>query len=220
MFVMHDQPQEVVVLLHGIGRTYRSMAPLEKKLNQAGYQVLNIDYPSRKKEISALANIVYQRIQPYCNQQYYRIHFVTHSMGGLITRVLLNEHEINNVARIVMLGPPNQGSEVADLLKNQRLYQWFYGPAGQQLTRRMAKSDPFPAMTQEIGIIAGTRSLDPFCSFFLPDKNDGKVTVESTRLAGMKDHRVLPVTHVFMMHNPTVIKQVVHFLREGCFYGD
>ncbi len=207
----------MVVLLHGIGRTYRSMRQLEKALSQVGYHVINIDYPSRKKNISGLVLDVYQQLQKYVNQPGNTVHFVTHSMGGLVLRGLLSQYELNNVGRIVMLAPPNQGSEVADFLKTNVLYKLFYGPAGQELTTLAAKTHPIPKKNFEFGIIAGDRCLDPISYFLLPGKHDGKVTIESTKLQGMTDHIVLAANHTSIMSNKKVIHQVITFLTQGKF---
>ena len=207
----------IVILLHGIGRTYRSMRRLEKVIAQKGYQVLNIDYPSRKKNISALARDVYQHLLPYANQKGKTLHFVTHSMGGLVLRGLLAQYELNNVGRVVMLVPPNQGSEVADFLKNNILYKLFYGPAGQELTTKAAKTNPIPKINFDLGIIAGNRCWDPICYFLLPGKHDGKVTIQSTKYQGMTDHIVLAASHSWLMNNKKVIYQVITFLARGQF---
>lgn len=216
-FKLGPEKQEYVVLLHGIVRTYRCMRPLEKALMKAGFHVVNIDYPARKQNVQKTADDVYKLISPLCNIQNITIHFVTHSMGGLVIRQLLNQYSITNIDKIVMLGPPNQGSEVADFLKNNFLYQKVYGPAGQQLTTSKAKEDPFPRINLRIGVIAGTKCLDPFCYFLLPKPHDGKVTVESTKIENMQDHIQLPVTHSFMMYNKNVISQTLQFLRKGHF---
>ncbi len=207
----------MVVLLHGIGRTYRSMRRLEKTLSTAGYQVLNIDYLSRKKTLSLLADDVYQQLHKYANQPGKTLHFVTHSMGGLVLRGLLAQYELKNVGRVVMLAPPNQGSQVADFLKDNIIYKLFYGPAGQELTTLAAKTNPMPKINFELGIIAGNRWLDPISYLILPEKHDGKVTIENTKLQGMTDHIVLAVNHNSIMSNKKVIHQVINFLNHGKF---
>ncbi len=211
------KPNSVVVLLHGIGRTKRSMHSLETALTTAGYQVLNIDYPSRKKDITSLAQEIYLQLQPYYNQAPYTLHFVTHSMGGLLARTLLSLYPCRNIGRVVMLAPPNQGSEYADWLQSFVLYRLFYGPAGQQLTTHIAKTQPFPLINAELGVIAGDRSLDPLSVFLMPGKHDGKVTVASTQLNQMKDYIVLHASHSFIMMRQKAISQVLYFLAHGMF---
>lgn len=211
---------ETVVLLHGIARTKHSMNAMEKALLKDGYQVLNIDYPSRKKPISELATIILNEINssPVIGDN--KIHFVVYSMGCLILREMLAKSSIINIGNIVMLGPPNHGSEVADFLKNNYIYKHFYGPAGQELTTDYARHTPFPKMRQAFGVIAGNICLDPIAYFILPKGNDGKVTIESTKLEGMTDHIVLPCSHTFLMSNAAVIKQIKYFLKHRTFIHD
>ncbi len=207
---------ELVIILHGIARTSRSMHKIEKALLSAGYDVMNVDYPSRKEPINVLAEIVYEKIKQSA-QKAERTHFVCYSTGCLVLRELLAKHSLNNVGHIVFLGPPNQGSEVADFLQNNFLYRWVYGPAGLELTTKQAKEKPFPLLAYPFGVIAGNCCLDPICHFILPKGNDGKVSIESTKLSGMTDHIVLNASHTFMITNKSVIKQTLHYLAQGSF---
>ncbi|TVQ84216.1 MAG: alpha/beta fold hydrolase [Micavibrio sp.] len=210
--------QDYVVLLHGITRSSRAMQRMEDYFRQHGYHVINIDYKSREYTIDRLAEHVYEEISDITAEAEHRIHFVGHSMGGLIIRAILNRHRPENLGRVVMLGTPNQGSEVADFLENNILFQNFYGPAGLQLVtdqRRIAHL--FGEVDFDLGIIAGTRSIDPLSSLVLPGSDDGKVTVERTKLEGMTDHLVLPTTHTFMMRNAQVLSQTRHFIENGTF---
>jgi pimeloyl-ACP methyl ester carboxylesterase len=169
--------EDIVVLLHGIGRTNKSMGTLERELSKEGdFQILNIDYHSRKKDMKSLAKDVYHQIQHVCNKPNVRLHFVTHSMGGLITRELLFLYQIDNIGRIVMLAPPNQGSEVADFFEDNYLFKLFFGPSGIQLTTEKAKNYPQLPNNCEVGIIAGNRVLDFFSYFLLKGtgENDGR----------------------------------------------
>lgn len=211
---------ETVVLLHGIARTKRSMNALQNALLNDGYQVLNIDYPSRKKRICELASTILDEINRSTKISENIIHFVVYSMGSLILRELLAKSPIINIGNIVMLAPPNHGSEVADFLRDNYLYKHFYGPAGQELTTEHARKTPFPKIQHAFGVIAGNVCLDPLSYFILPKGNDGKVTIESTKLEGMLDHIVLPSSHTFIMSNPAVIKQVKHFLKHRAFIHD
>lgn len=214
-----DQAKNLVVLLHGIARTSLSMRPIEKALLQQQYAVLNIHYPSRSTTIAELAIGVRQQLRSFPEFEKYTVHFVTHSMGGLVVRAILESEPLDNAKRVVMLGPPNQGSEVADFFKDFRLFNAFYGPALKEMTTHHASSlalQELPSRYQ-LGIIAGNFTIDPFCYFILPSSNDGKVTIERTKLPGMTDHIVLPASHSFMMYNNRVIQQISHFLAEGCF---
>ena len=139
-------------------------------------------------------------------------------MGGLVIRALLNKYRPKNLGRVVMLGTPNQGSEVADFFKNNPIYKGFFGPAGQQLTTDQANiKDLLGTVDYELGIIAGDRSIDPISSTILVGKDDGKVSVKRSKINGMTDHVVIHTTHTFMMKNKNVIKQTDYFITHGKF---
>jgi len=210
---------ECVVLLHGLGRTARSMEDLEQALRRAGYATANIDYPSRSESIATLSERVVPEGINRCREEgARRIHFVTHSMGGIIVRHYLGEQRPVELGRVVMLSPPNRGSEVADELGGNRLYQWFNGPAGQELGTRGLPARLGP-VDYPVGIITGNRAAlwDRWFSTVLPGEDDGKVSVASARLEGMRDFLVVPYSHTFIMKREEVIKQVIHFLRNGRF---
>jgi pimeloyl-ACP methyl ester carboxylesterase len=213
-----DKPRDIVVLLHGIGRTGRSMRPLANALRQAGYDALALDYPWRHDRIDGLARWVDARLTDgHVWTRFARVHFVTHSMGGLVARCLVAQrpHQ-TNIGRMVMLGPPNGGSEVADALHRLPPYDWLYGPAGQELTTRANAAAH--AAKLDLGVIAGSRGWSyPLGLAFIRGPHDGRVSVARTRLAGMTDHIVLPVTHSFMPANRRVQQQVLHFLVHGRF---
>jgi pimeloyl-ACP methyl ester carboxylesterase len=208
---------EHVVILHGIFRTHRSMRGLEKFLEKQDFIVHNLGYPSTRLTIAQIVEHLHPRIAAIAAQAG-RLHFVGYSMGGLIIRAYLHRYPETQAARVVMLGTPNQGSEVADFLKDRWLYKRFFGPAGQQLiTRWEARGELLGEVRYELGIIAGNRSLDPIGSRLLGKPGDGKVSVESTKLAGMRAHAVIPATHTFFPNNRTAWRLTLRFLREGTF---
>ncbi|HJE24716.1 MAG TPA: alpha/beta fold hydrolase [Methylorubrum populi] len=209
---------EGVLLLHGIARRAASLRPLEARLTAAGYVTLNLDYPARTLELADIAASIAPELACF-GRQVSRLHLVTHSMGGLVARVSLARSRPDNLGRVVMLGPPNGGSEVADALQHMLLYRRFFGPAGAELVtgRTPALSALFGPIDYPLGIIAGSRSLYPLASLLLPGPNDGRVRVTRTRLAGMADHVVLPAAHPTMMGNRQVLEQTLHFLRVGRF---
>ncbi|WP_019614836.1 esterase/lipase family protein [Psychromonas ossibalaenae] len=182
--------------------------------------MINCCYPSLKYSMEILAeNTINQALQ-LCPESD-KVHFVSHSMGGILIRLYLQKRHINNLGRVVMLGPPNQGSQLIDLLGRLIKNRHFNKQAGMQLgTEPDSFVNSIGGADFELGIIAGKRSVNPILSTLLPGQNDGKVAVHSTRLSGMKDHLVMPVTHPFMMKNNRVISQVKHFLQHGLFSRD
>ncbi|WP_258406281.1 esterase/lipase family protein [Shewanella halotolerans] len=207
---------ESVILLHGLARTRGSMVKMEHALSAKGYQCVNQGYPSTQFDIETLAGEHIDRALSQCRGE--RVHFVTHSMGGILVRQYLSQHTLPALGRVVMLGPPNHGSEVVDRLKDFPGFKWINGPAGLQLgTEEESVPNRLGKAHFEVGVIAGSRSVNLLLSTLLPGPNDGKVSVARTRLEGMRDHICLAVTHPFMMNNPRVIALTAHFLAYGHF---
>lgn len=211
--------QDRVVLLHGHSRTALSFRKMQAALEAAGFATLNIDYPSRHHALEALAEHIHPAVTQLAAGIEGQLHFVGHSMGGLLARVYLARYRPQHLGRVVMLGTPNGGSEIADRLKNVSLYRAWFGPAGAQLvTRREAATDAlFPPVDYPVGIIAGNQSIDPISSLFLPKPHDGRVSVENTKLDGMADHIVIGASHPWLLGNRVAIAQTIAFLRNGRF---
>ncbi len=209
---------ESVVLLHGLGRTSWSMLVMEWRLEEAGFRVVNIDYPSTDYEIETLSQHLARELQACCVGGAGRIHFVTHSMGGILVRYYLAQHDLPGLRRVVMLSPPNNGSEIIDGLRE---YEWFglgMGPAALQLgTDPESVPNRLGPVDFELGVITGDRSSDPLGGWFIEGAHDGKVSVESARVEGMADFLVVPEGHTFIMNDQEVLEQTVHFLRTGSF---
>jgi pimeloyl-ACP methyl ester carboxylesterase len=211
--------QDGVVLLHGISRTTRSFRKMQTALEGGGFVTLNMDYASRRKALEVLAEDIHPAIQRFTDGIDGSIHFVGHSMGGLLARVYIVRYRPKRLGRVVMLGTPNSGSEIADRLKDSKPFRAFFGPAGQQLgTRRSAVDNAMlPPVDYPVGIIAGDRSIDPLASAFLPKPHDGRVSVANTRLDGMADHVVVRTAHPWLVRNNIAVEQTIAFLRDGRF---
>ena len=206
-----------VILLHGLARTNSSMTVLKERLLEQGYGVINDGYPSRDASIEELAEIAIAPAIKKCSD-YDEINFVTHSLGGILVRQYLSRHEIPKLKHVVMLGPPNQGSEVVDKLNKVPGFQFINGDAGLQLgTGELSVPNKLGPANFDVGIIAGTQSINLILSTFIPGVDDGKVSIESTKLEGMNDHIEMATTHTFMMKNEKVLEQVTHYLSNGKF---
>jgi len=210
---------QTTVLLHGLSRTNKSMAEVEKALKARNHRVFNVDYPSRKYPIDSLAEIaIGGTLRAMARDSADTLNFVTHSLGGILVRDYLAEHKIPRMGRVVMLGPPNHGSEVVDRLKGVSLFNLLNGPAGRELgTDSASKPNSLGSVDCEVGVIAGDRSINRINSLMIPGPDDGKVSTGSARLAGMKDYLVVHATHPMMMKNAEVIRQIVSFLEAGKF---
>lgn len=210
---------ETVVLLHGVMMTGHSMGRIESALEKAGYRVINLTYPSRQQGIESIAaDFLPAELARHGVAGAPRLHFVTHSMGSLVVRAFLRNQRPANLGRVVMLGPPNHGSEVADKLANQEFFQWLVGVNLSDL-RTVPEATPqrLGEADYELGVIAGDTSINPLFSSLMPGPNDGPVSVESAKLAGMRDFLVVRHSHTLMLWQEDVIAQVLVFLHTGRF---
>ena len=192
---------------------------MERRLSDEGFAVLNIGYPSRAKTVEELAEEIIPNVIMLCRKQGARtIHFVTHSLGGIIVRYYLKYHPIPELGRVVMLSPPNGGSEIVDRFRHNFFFKWLNGPAGQQLG---TDQDGLPKRLGEVafnlGVITGDRSINLFLSLFIPGADDGKVSLTNAKVGGMNDFIIIHATHPFIMRNRHAINQTIAFLRDGTF---
>ncbi len=217
-----DHGGECVVLLHGLARGAMSMTRMERALRGAGYRTANIGYPSRKYPVEKLAEIAVSRGLDACRalDGVETVHFVTHSLGGILLRQYLSENEIPELGRVVMLGPPNQGSAAVDALGKVPGFDWVHGPAGRQLGKGV-ESVPLRLgpVDFELGVVAGNRTIDPITSSVLEAPDDGRVSVADTHVEGMKDFVVVDHSHAFMMRMQRTIDLTLAFLANGAFGG-
>jgi alpha-beta hydrolase superfamily lysophospholipase len=216
---------ETVVLLHGLGRTSFSMARLAHDLKRDGYEVVNLTYTSRSQSLEEIATVWLPRqLATHAGAGKPRLHFVTHSMGGIVVRLWLSKCGAPaNLGRVVMLAPPNAGSELSDRGQSFAPFRWATGKNGVRLT---TAEDALPTALgawpergpgRELGIIAGDRSLNPWMARRLPLPNDGKVAVARTHLSGETDHITLPYSHTWLAWHARTITQVRAFLRDARF---
>jgi len=210
---------DYVVLLHGLIRTSSAMKRLEWAFEEQGYRVINITYPCTKLPIediaaTTLADILKERIQ----DPTVKVHFVTHSLGGIVLREYLSNNQMTNLGRVVMIAPPNHGSELVDKFRKWPFFEFFTGPAGQQLgTNPESVPKRLGPARFDLGVIAGDRTLNPFYSWFIPGPDDGKVSVASTKLEGMDDFLIVHYSHTYLPWRKQVVKACVQFIEEGQF---
>lgn len=210
---------ECVILLHGLARSSSSFTKMEAALKLSGYHVINVDYPSRKQTIETLSNGYISKAVTECKaNNMEKIHFVTHSMGGILVRHYLSQHSLDELGHVVMLSPPSQGSEVVDKLGDFPGFYALNGPAGQQLsTSEKSLPNSLGPVDYPVGIITGNKSINLILSMLIPGDDDGKVSIERAKLEGMADFLVVSHTHPMIMQSDEVIRQTKLFLQKGAF---
>jgi pimeloyl-ACP methyl ester carboxylesterase len=206
-----------VIVVHGLGRTPVSMTILESRLESAGFRVVSFGYPSNAEPMEALVDRLQAEVERCCDHEAGEVHFVTHSMGGVLVRSYLSQQPEAHQGRVVMLSPPSQGSELVDAFAASPLLESLLGPAAAQLgTDSTGISSQLGPVRFALGIVTGDRSINPLGSWLIPGPDDGKVSVERARVEGA-DFLVVSATHTFIMNRREVAEEVVNFLRRGRF---
>lgn len=214
---------KAVVLLHGLGRSRRSMAELAKYLEeQGGYQVFNVGYPSTRGTIADYARSLAKVVENLDGME--EINFVAHSLGNIVIRRYLGDQTDPatggrpdpRIKRFVMLGPPNHGSIAATAMADNPLFALVLGKPGQELGREWVWLEGSLATPScEFGVIAGGRKNSQGFNPLLPGDDDGTVTVASARLDGAADFVLVPVLHSFLINDQRVQECTLRFLRTG-----
>ncbi len=209
--------RECVVLMHGLGDVKLSMLKIKKTLEDSEYKTFNIGYTTSNKTIESIAENKLSHKIKNISKKYEKVHFVTHSMGGLILRYYLQENSIPTGSRIVMLSPPNKGSEIANHFKDSPFYQLILGEVGQQLATDSKVIKKLKGIKPDIGIITGDTSANPYFSKIIPGKDDGRVSVNNAKLKEMNDFLIVSSTHLSIKYNNEVMRQIVFFIENGTF---
>lgn len=210
--IVREKDADAVILLHGLWRSHWAMEPMARFLHQAGYHTINVPYPSFRKPMDELTELIHSSIRLHGGKR--KIHFVTHSLGGVLARKLLHMIPPQQAGRVVMLAPPNQGSEIVDWAAKYKPLARTLGPAGLMLGSDTLEAPPLPSEI-ETAIIMGSHSCIPFFRRLLDKDNDGIVSVERGRIDGMNEFHVLDADHTFIASEPRVMEITLKFLREG-----
>lgn len=209
---------ETVVVVHGLGRTPASMSVLEYRLEAEGYRVVSFGYPSRSEPMERLVDLLAAEMERCCATNAETVHFVTHSMGGILVRSYLADQPAPHQGRVVMLSPPAGGSELIDTFEDSPLLRLLLGPAATELgTDSTDVAGRFGPVRFSLGVITGDLSFNPVTSWIIPGPDDGKVAVDNARVAGAADFLVLPATHTFIMNRTDVAEATIRFLQTGSF---
>lgn len=213
---------EHVIILHGLWRTSFAMNKAEAFFQKQGYQVHNLSYPSTDETIESLVELYlapeFERIS---QQQSSTVHFVTHSMGGILVRQFLQDQYPKNLGKVVMIAPPNSGSELNDVFPDAKWLHSKPGPAAMQISALPDSwVNQLGPVNFELGVIAGNSNRNWLTDWLIPSDDDGAVSVASTRVEGMNDFLIVPQSHVKIRRSETVLKQAAHYLKYGAFYRE
>jgi triacylglycerol lipase len=216
-----EGPGDTVVVVHGLRWwAFGGMDWMARQFNHAGYRVILVRYPSRKLDGDQLVHDYLAKTVERENTHLDKpLHFVAHSLGGVLTHRFLQDHPPSNLGRCVFIAAPLHGTELADIIdRKMDSSVRLIGPAAASLN---TSSDGMPETLRPprfpVGIIMGDRSNYPFLSPFIPGADDGVVPVRSGIIDGARDTLVLHEAHVEMIHSPDVFKQSRRFIETGAF---
>lgn len=213
-------PPDTVVLIHGLGRSRHSMGVIRVWLQWCGYQVVSLGYPSRSVSVT---EAVKDHLEPHLMglkvAQGARVHFVTHSLGGIVFRAWAAQRDPTfPLGRTVMLVPPNQGSEIIDMLQPLEWPRWVLGPVMDELgTAAGSTPKSLGSLPQGTGVLMGNKPLLPLFDHLLGSEHDGIVTTQGGMVEALRDFTVLPVNHFTVLFRPCVLRAVQCFLKNGSF---
>jgi len=205
-----------VVLLHGLGRSHRSLGALERRLENEGYEVLAFEYASTRGTIEVHAKALAELLAGLPEPR--EVSFVTHSLGGVVLRELTRDPEAewrsrHRLGRAVTLAAPHGGAAIAARTARCTPLAWILGPAYRALADGSAAALPAPDL--EFATIAGARGDGGGWNPWVPGDDDGLVALDEARLDGASDHLVLRVAHTFILSDPRALDAVCAFLRVG-----
>jgi hypothetical protein len=216
---------KVVITMHGLLRSRSQLDGLAKFLREeGGYEVINFGYASSRSEVGEHAEAL-ARVVDHCGEAK-EINFVAHSLGNIVLRHYLGDCETGahgqklnpKIKRIVMLGPPNNGAEMAKRFAENNLFKMVWGKSGQQLADRWGALQPKLCTPPcEFGIIAGASGTDIGWNPLVTGDDDMVVGVNETKLGGATDFLTLKVIHGEMMDNAAVRKATLNYLQQGYF---
>ena len=214
-----DASDDFVIILHGLRGKSSSFLELERALQANGFNVCRVDYPSTKRTIQVLADMAIGEAVLRCKQAGSdTLYFVTHSMGAIVLRYFLQENDLPRCGRVVFICPPNHGTELVDKFAWCGLYRKINGPAGMQLgTAKDGFVSSLELPDYNFGVVMSTRSINPLASAFIPGEDDGRVSIESAKLAGMRDFVLVQSNHHNSMKKQETIQRVINFFKSGEF---
>lgn len=215
-----EDSQDLVILVHGLARSGNAMWLIGHRLEKAGHKTCAIDYPSMtasfEKTQAALSSEIERCIKS--NNAFGAVHFVTHSLGGPLTRKYLSSNPLKNMGRMVMLSPPNHGSDLVERFDHLKYFRSILGPVASELTAdQRSWLARIPAPDYEVGVLAGNYTFNPIAAYLLDGKDDGAVSIEDMKLKDMADFREISATHVTIRYSSAASRQIFEFLATGHF---